>query len=217
MLEWNARHTRAHLPHTMDDYGGPLHLVTDHNIAKLLLDHGADVNDLSDLGETPFHVAARNGRLDVAKLLLDHGAHINAHGYEIIDTFDVRATPLRYALEALGNHFLMAKLLLDRGADHNLADSEEGTALHVAARLGCEKSTKLLLDHGAPLDVQDDTGWTALHIASYLGHSAVAKVLVNCGAYLNILDRQGNSPTDLAVRNGYFQTMMLVLARYEAN
>ena len=54
----------------------PLHLACRHGhvqVARLLVDHGADPNLLSKAGLTPFHLAARHGHEAVVELLLDKG------------------------------------------------------------------------------------------------------------------------------------------------
>jgi ankyrin repeat protein len=62
-------------------------------IARLLIDHGANVNaSQPDMGFTALHEAASNGDIEFAKLLLDHGADINA---KMTDG----KTPLAFALE----------------------------------------------------------------------------------------------------------------------
>ena len=43
-------------------------------IARSLIEAGADVNAVQQDGVTPLHAAARNGRLDLVQLLLEHGA-----------------------------------------------------------------------------------------------------------------------------------------------
>ena len=43
-------------------------------LARLLLDHGAGVNDTGESGFTALHAAAQNGDEEFARLLLDHGA-----------------------------------------------------------------------------------------------------------------------------------------------
>jgi uncharacterized protein len=46
--------------------------------ARLLVEHGADVNARQSGGYTPLHEAAGNGDLELARLLLDAGADRNA-------------------------------------------------------------------------------------------------------------------------------------------
>ena len=45
------------------------------NVVRLLLEHGADVNALSNGRSTPLHIAARRGRIEVVRVLLEHGAN----------------------------------------------------------------------------------------------------------------------------------------------
>ena len=77
-----------------------------HNIAKLLLQGGADVNK-SDINYTPLMVAAYSGHLNVVKVLLDGGADINRHN------IDGRRA-LWFA--TTGGHIDVMNILLERGA-----------------------------------------------------------------------------------------------------
>ena len=47
-------------------------------IAKLLIEYGADMNLPNRTGWTPLHKASYDGFADVVHLLLDHGADVNA-------------------------------------------------------------------------------------------------------------------------------------------
>jgi len=60
------------------------------NVAKSLLDHGANVSGRDGLQLTPLHMAADHGNHSVAKLLLAHAADVNARDF-------LGATPLHYA------------------------------------------------------------------------------------------------------------------------
>lgn len=62
--------------------------------AGLLLDHGADVNAKTDIGQTALFGAATNGWNDMVKLLVDHGADLKAEddrGNTVIDAAMGRA------------------------------------------------------------------------------------------------------------------------------
>ena len=48
-----------------------------YNIAKLLLDHGADPNIQNEYGYTALIYTSLHGYLDIVKLLLEHGADVN--------------------------------------------------------------------------------------------------------------------------------------------
>ena len=59
----------------------PLHSAVSSRqleIARLLIEHGADVNARQQGGVTALHGTAAHGQIELAKLLLSHGADVNA-------------------------------------------------------------------------------------------------------------------------------------------
>jgi hypothetical protein len=65
-------------PHAKDKYGAtPLHYAASASVAKLLIERGVDPNVVDNNGETPLHYAARSCRIDVMRALIEHGADIN--------------------------------------------------------------------------------------------------------------------------------------------
>ncbi len=92
--------------------------IEDTEIAKLLIDHGADVN--SNDASTPLLDAAEEGQDEIVKLLLARGAKA--------DTRVAGDTPL---LTAAGRgHPGCVELLIAAGADVNAADNDGNTGLH---------------------------------------------------------------------------------------
>ena len=53
----------------------PLHCVKNPEIAKFLIENGADVNAIDVCNDTPLHYVEN---LEIAKLLLENGANVNA-------------------------------------------------------------------------------------------------------------------------------------------
>ena len=81
-------------------------LATGHNqIARTLIEHGANVNAKGDTDVTPLHTAAARGNIEAATFLLEHGADINA------TTTDGKK-PISYAEER--NHPEMVDFLKNR-------------------------------------------------------------------------------------------------------
>ncbi|XP_076171863.1 tonsoku-like protein isoform X2 [Ptiloglossa arizonensis] len=75
--------TNGHPMNIKDNFGWtPLHEAANHGhveIAKLLLQHGANVNDVGSImcqGVTPLHDAASCGNLSMMRLLIEYGANV---------------------------------------------------------------------------------------------------------------------------------------------
>ena len=64
------------------------------------------------------------------------------------------------------NHGAVAQLLIDEGADPDLADNEGATPLHVSARFGQLDAIHVLVKNGANINAQDWSGNTPLHAGS---------------------------------------------------
>lgn len=93
------------------------------DIAKMLLDAGADVQTVTSDGFSALTFAARVGDVETAKLLIARGLPVN-------ETVQDRVHALPYA--ALGGQDGFALFLLDQGADPN-ATLSGVTALHAAS------------------------------------------------------------------------------------
>jgi ankyrin repeat protein len=105
-------------------------------IAACLLERSMDPDHLNCHRTSLLHSMAHAGDIRKAALLLDHGAAIDA----VDDEF--RSTPLGFA--ARWGQFEMVRLLLDRGADRDLAGADWSTPLAWARRKGHAKVAALL-------------------------------------------------------------------------
>ena len=177
----------------------PLHLACFRGkleIARLLLDHGAQVNAKNHQGEIPLHLVSRgeynspDDGVQVTELLLEHGTDVNAQ-----DEFEW--TPLHSASNN-GRHEIVQFLLL-RGAKVKLENYLGETALHLVrqGRYGTQDGVRvaqLLLDSGLDVNALDKRNWTPLHAACYYGRLKIAQVLLDRGAITMAVDNQGNTP-----------------------
>ncbi len=88
-----------------------LHIVANVEIARLLVDAGADVNAADNPADwTPLHAVVGSGDRELIELYLDSGADIEAQDSN-------GQTPLKTAILAQNLNLDIVALLLDRGAD----------------------------------------------------------------------------------------------------
>ncbi|GLQ12205.1 hypothetical protein GCM10007913_41380 [Devosia yakushimensis] len=141
--------------------------------ARLLIEAGADVNAKDAIADSPYLYAGARGHLEILKLTLAHGADlksINRYGgtalipaaerghVETVATLIAAGVAVDHVnrlgwtalLEAiiLGNggpsHVAIVKLLLDAGADPNLADGDGVSPLAHARSRGFDEMVQML-------------------------------------------------------------------------
>ena len=135
-----------------------------------LLDRGANPN-LGGLKHTPSASMA-----EALELLIRHGWDIN-------ERVDGR-TLLHH--DANHGHGGRVRLLLDHGADPNIKDAEDRTALHLVSARGVGAETiHALVDAGANLYARDHEGRTPVDHAASANRQVAARALEELGARSN--------------------------------
>mgnify|MGYP003580259589 FL=1 len=112
-------------------------------VAKLLLEHGADKNAQDAYGQSLLMSAASSHGGEVMKLLIAAGADVDAP-----NTYQI--TPLAVAAEQ--GHLDLVNMLVAAGANVNARDTAGSTALTVAVLRGYKEIVEVLLKAGT--DVQ---------------------------------------------------------------
>lgn len=98
---------------------------------------------------------------------------------------------------------LMAKVLLQAGADPNRARASGGeTPIAMASQSGFADTVAMLLQAGAdPNRVRPEDGATPIYQASENGHTATVEVLLRNGANPNVATTDGRDYTPLKIAN----------------
>ena len=133
--------------------------------------------------------AALGGSIASVRALLDAGVDPN-----IVDP--ERRTPL-VILAADRDADDVLRLVLDHGADIEVLDWRQRSALHVAAEQKRTACLRLLLDRGAKVSVPSQDGYTPLHYAASVGFIEGVQLLLDGNADVNA-QRYGRTPLDLA-------------------
>jgi hypothetical protein len=116
----------------------PLHVAARYGLkeaVEILLEKGADLNELDGWGRTALHWAAYHGQVTVIQSLLDKGIDIDAK-----DGVDKRA--LTWAI--MQKHEDAVQVLSDKGSAPNLVDGGMRT-MDLARRYGTDAIVELLL------------------------------------------------------------------------
>ena len=177
-------------------------LSEDLEKVRRLIEAGADV-DARQGGETPLHMSAEKGFLEITRLLIDKGADVNAVANETGRFLEEKWTPLRYSAER--RHLEVARLLIDRGANVHRRDPHGITPLHASAYRGHLQLVQLMIQRGAIVDMQDNEGNTPLHICAENGHLEVARLLIDSGANIRARAFDGQTPLQIEPRLREFQ------------
>jgi ankyrin repeat protein len=127
-------------------------------VGRMLLNMGANPNEVGPDGTTPLHQAALHSDPAMVALLLSKGASVDVRSKD-------GALPIHDA--ALGKSAEVVRFLAAKGASIASVTQDEmaQTPLHMAASFGRLEVIKALLDLGASIDVKDAKGRTPLDVA----------------------------------------------------
>jgi len=174
----------------------PLHLAVLMNlraVVRRLMIGGANVEMRDHNGDTPLHIACREGNVEIAKTLLDpvKYAEIKRNDYDvpyqkIPQNLEIRnfsgCTCLHIAAEK--GDFDMLNVLLEKGARINNGDGKSGaTVLHYAADRNDIKLTLFLVkQYGINLNSTMYSGATPIDIAHGRRNTTIFNILQKLGA-----------------------------------
>nr|XP_032813791.1 ankyrin-2-like [Petromyzon marinus] len=233
-----SEHAKALVNRTTESGFTPLHIAAHYgnvNVARLLLECGADPNYMANNGISPLHVAAKRGHSELVTLLLSLGGNIDARtrdgltplhcaarsghdgtleilleqGAPILAKTKNGLSPLHMA--AQGDHVGCVRGLGARDAPVDDATLDSLTALHVAAHCGHYRSAKLLLELGAEPDARALNGFTPLHIASKKNRARVVELLLRHRATIGAVTESGLTPLHVAAFMGNLEVVSLLL------
>lgn len=202
----------------------PLHiaaLVDNDEIAKLLIEHGADL----DVQNGSFYSPLMRAGLKVTKVLFENGADINfvSRNGQTTALFRALMWKEKEVAEFLlkcgakipekGNLRFRINLInatkkgiiqyLDRclkdGLDPLYSGESQSSLFHYAAESNSTELLDKLFTLGVPFNRANIFGWTPLHNAAYYGNRVTVEWFIKKGADLNARTTDGNSPYNLAL------------------
>ncbi|XP_061730024.1 serine/threonine-protein phosphatase 6 regulatory ankyrin repeat subunit B isoform X2 [Cydia pomonella] len=169
-----------------------------HLVKFLIRDHNAMIDVLTLKKQTPLHLAAASGQIEVCKLLLELGANIDA-------TDELGQKPIHAA--AQNNYSEVVQLFLQQHPNLVMATTKDGnTCAHIAAIQGSVKVIEELMkfDRTGVISARNKLNdSTPLQLAAEGGHADVVRVLVRAGASCTDENRAGLTAVHLAAEHGH--------------
>ena len=191
----------------------PLHIAVDNDdevIIQKLLAQNADPLLKDAPGNTSLHLAVKIKQETVSNLVEAGASHMNhfptpyhtcsiptveaiiEHGADVNAVNNKGQSPLWFACADGQESFV--KILLDTGAEPNIADKNEDSCLHAAISGQCSTETiQKLIDHGARVNAVNKDGATPLLLACGIAHSTAVALLLKAKADPNIADGDGDT------------------------
>lgn len=220
-------------------------MAASHGDAKEVLESlesGADPDAASRTGVTPLLAAVYGGNVEAVRTVVERGAHINRipRGYRSW-TWTGARIPLGHqalakaaslgdtalVLAAQLGHADIVSVLLEHGADPNLANLEGDTPLSVAAEQGHDKIVAMLLAKGvdpneaqrsapaytarATIGIKPEERNPPVCLAAQGGYEETVKVLLEKGADPDVAGFAGKTALFWAVERGYVKVANLLL------
>uniref|UniRef100_A0A5K3ETX1 ANK_REP_REGION domain-containing protein n=2 Tax=Mesocestoides corti TaxID=53468 RepID=A0A5K3ETX1_MESCO len=178
------------------------------DLARLLLDRGADKEHRDKKSHTPLHTAVYANQRQIVSLLLDYGADIEAQVERTKDT----------ALSIACSHgrLEITEDLLNRGANKEHRNFSDYTPLSLAASGGFVDVIQLLLRHGAEINSRTGSklGISPLMLASMNGYTDAVRVLLEHGSDINAqIETNRNTALTLACFQGQHEVVKLLVER----
>ena len=161
------------------------------DLVPLLIQHGADVNDVDRYNNTPLHLA----------LLKDAPSNVVPHLVSV-ENINMKDSLDNTALHIAADHWRcdLVPVLIQHGAGVNHVDRYNNTPLHQALLKDAPSNVVPHLVSAVNINIRDSQDNTALHIAADHQRWDLVPVLIQHGAYVNIVNRwTDETPLHLAL------------------
>uniref|UniRef100_A0A8B9MQY0 Transient receptor potential cation channel subfamily A member 1 n=1 Tax=Accipiter nisus TaxID=211598 RepID=A0A8B9MQY0_9AVES len=194
-----------------------------HNFGKVISDGSAcrlrsfikknrsGLTKVDELNATPLHHAAEGGQIELMQLIIDDSS------CEVLNVMDSSGnTPLHWATKK--NQVESVSLLLSRGANPNILNSNMMAPLHMAVQSLHNEIVKILVQHSSTdVNLEGEAGNTPIIVACYKDNPEALTILVgeelghSAKTHINFTNNGKCSPLHLAVQSGDLEMIKMCI------
>lgn len=166
---------------------------------KIALEHGANVNNVSNDGQPLLVTAAQTGLEDFVDELLRAGADP--------DSKHLKSSFSALHAAAASGSVDCVRSILETGANVDVLDEKNTHAAHLAADKGHYDVIRVLASYGADLGKVTTDGNTPMHCAAAKGFAQICKFLAQRGCPSTIKNNEGKLPRIIAKEGEHKEAM----------
>ena len=170
---------------------------------SLLLSRGSSVDPHDTSQLTPLSLAAFEGRAEVFRTLIKNGAKVSQKNNE----HQTIVSQVAQNPKTSSSHIEIVEILIDRGVDPNLCDSDKKSALHYAVIASNWRMVEVLLRCKADPFIKSNYLWNALHFAAQQKNEKVVRLLRDAEVDPLAPDDEGWTPMHVAAMRGQVGVM----------
>ncbi|XP_015672649.1 transient receptor potential cation channel subfamily A member 1 [Protobothrops mucrosquamatus] len=183
---------------------------------KLLIEKGGDICKVNNMGCMPVHAAAFSGSKLCLEMIIKRGEQLGYSPKNHINFINnEKSSPLHLAVQS--RDVEMIKMCIEFGAQIDLKQGDNCTALHFAAIQGATEIIELLMSaytgEECLINAYDGNKETLLHRAALFDHDEMTEYLISKGANIDSVDIEGRTPLLLATSRASWKIVNLLIAK----
>lgn len=170
------------------------------DMVAVMLEDGADVNQINKHGKTPLMLAAGNNHPETTAMLLERDAAIDAQDVDGMTALIMASS---------SGHVEVIKVLMESGADINGTNKYGATAITNAAFFNHIPALNALLNGKVKANIERNEN--ALLFSAGLGNNDIIKILLDYGVNVNAKGKNGRTPLMAAVEFNHPATVKMLM------
>ncbi|MEZ9597013.1 ankyrin repeat domain-containing protein [Shewanella sp. 10N.261.52.F9] len=172
------------------------------NVARFLIQNGADIHAVSNSQVNALMMAVDIGDKGLVSHLIEHKINVNSQS-------KTGHSPLMIAIPS--SDLALVSYIFDNGADINAQTTRGWSPLMIAVEHGELDKVNYLIANGADINAISNNGWGVLEVAAHNNHPDVLEEMIDIVFQKNLTPDTQKKLTIIAVKNGAIDVLKYLL------